>query len=80
MLLSQKYDSDEPPTALNELKKFARITAIRGLFVTMFLRDSRMDVSFISSRLIRGTRSLILKQPKIANPAERISINLANPL
>ena len=65
---------------MNELKKLAKITAISGLFVTMFLRDSSTEVSFISSRLISGTRSLILKHPKIAKAAEIISINLAKPL
>ena len=65
---------------MNELKKFARITAISGLFVIIFFNDSITEVSFISSRLIKGTLSLILKQPKIAKAADRMSINLANPL
>ena len=74
VLLSQKYDSDEPPTDLKELKKLARITAKRGLLVIIFLSDSRTDVSLISSRLIRGTRSLILKKPNTAKTAARMSI------
>ena len=50
------------------------------LFVKMFLKDSRTDVSFISSRLISGTLSLILKKPKIVKPAERMSIKYAKPV
>jgi len=45
----------------------------------MFLSDSRTDVSLISSRLISGTRSLILKKPNTANTAARISIKYAKP-
>ena len=64
---------------MKELKKLARITAKSGLLVIMFLSDSRTDVSLISSRLISGTRSLILKKPNTANTAARISIKYAKP-
>ena len=74
VLFSQKYCSEEPPTALKLLKKSDRMMANRGRLEKISLMDWRTEVSFISSRLMSGTRSRILKNPNTENPAQRINI------
>ena len=80
VLLSQKYDSELLPTDLKLLKNSARTMIIRGLFLKTVLNDVHTETSFISSRLLMGTLSRILKKPKTAKIAAKNSMNVAKPL